>query len=239
MSVVNDLDLLKSIGQIAAPAGIAIGAFLFIARDVVAKNIFPVLTKEHAYHVIVALAVMAWSIALAGIGAWAYVEVNKSREVEGSLRSFASEYKTSVAFTIPECQTKTAKDILLAPKRIYFPSEYLKDEDRHVPIARISGAAKETVNESIEWVSQFGDRVCRVFVFAGVDVHGTREYNVALAQRLAEVVKQNLVNGGINGGLIETMTFGEERAKKLFVASAKSNLDRDFNNYADVGAMLR
>lgn len=239
MSAVNDLDLLKTVGQVAAPAGIAIGAFLFFARDVIAKNIFPVLTKERAYHVIVVLAVMAWSIALAGIGAWVYVEVNKDQVIEKPHRSFVSEYKTSLTFTIPECKTKKAKDIVLAPKRIYFPSEYVKDEDRHVPIAKISGASKDTVRESIEWISQFGDRVCRVFVFAGVDVHGSREYNLALAQRLAEVVKQNLVIGGINGALVDTMSFGEERAKELFVASAKSDLDRDFNNYADVGALLR
>jgi hypothetical protein len=68
-----DLDTLKSFGQIAAPAGLAIGAFLYIARDIVAKNIFPTLTKQHAYQVVVVLAFMAWTVALAGIATWAYV----------------------------------------------------------------------------------------------------------------------------------------------------------------------
>jgi len=68
-----DLDLLKTFGQIAAPAGIAIGAFLFIARDVIAKNIFPTLTRGHAYNVIIVFAFMAWSVALAGIASWTYV----------------------------------------------------------------------------------------------------------------------------------------------------------------------
>lgn len=76
MSVAIDLDALKVFGQIAAPAGIAIGAFLYLGRDIVAKNIFPTLTKQHAYHVVITLAFMAWTVALAGIAAWTYVSTH-------------------------------------------------------------------------------------------------------------------------------------------------------------------
>jgi hypothetical protein len=82
MSVVIDLDLLKTFGQIAAPAGLAIGAFLYLGRDIVAKNIFPTITKEHAYHIIIILAFMAWTIALAGIGSWTYVTIQSKKETE-------------------------------------------------------------------------------------------------------------------------------------------------------------
>ena len=68
-----DLDLLKTFGQIAAPAGIAIGVFLYVARDVIAKYIFSTLTRERAYYVIVVLAFAAWTVALAGIASWTYV----------------------------------------------------------------------------------------------------------------------------------------------------------------------
>jgi len=77
MSVGLDLDLLKTIGQVAAPAGIAIGAFLFIARDLVAKNIFPTLPKKHVSNVIIALVFMAGTVALAGIVSWTYVETHR------------------------------------------------------------------------------------------------------------------------------------------------------------------
>ncbi len=73
MSALDDLDLLKTFGQIAAPAGLAIGAFLYIARDVIAKNIFPTFTKEHGYYVVILTAVMGWTVALAGIISWTYV----------------------------------------------------------------------------------------------------------------------------------------------------------------------
>lgn len=68
-----NLELLKLFGQIAAPAGIAIGAFVYVARDVIARNIFPTLTKERAYHLILMVALMAWTIALAGIASLTYV----------------------------------------------------------------------------------------------------------------------------------------------------------------------
>lgn len=82
MSVALDLDLLKTFGQVAAPAGLAIGSFLYLGRDIVAKNIFPALTKQHSYQIIVALAFMAWTVALAGIGSWTYVSTHTAQKEE-------------------------------------------------------------------------------------------------------------------------------------------------------------
>lgn len=76
MTTAVDLHLLKTFGQIAAPAGLAIGAFLYLGRDIVARNIFPALTRQHAYQVVIALAFMAWTVALAGIASWTYVSTH-------------------------------------------------------------------------------------------------------------------------------------------------------------------
>lgn len=91
MSAALDLDLLKTFGQIAAPAGLAIGTFLYLGRDIVAKNIFPKLTPQHAYHVVIVLAFMAWTVALAGIASWTYVSTRESAS------SIASKPTTSEA----------------------------------------------------------------------------------------------------------------------------------------------
>ncbi len=88
MSIGVDLDLLKTFGQIAAPAGLAIGAFLYLGRDIVAKNIFPTLTRQHAYHIIIVLAFMAWTVALAGIASWTYVSTHTPGD---SVASFAED----------------------------------------------------------------------------------------------------------------------------------------------------
>lgn len=85
MSLASDIDFLKSFGQVAAPAGLAIGVFLYIARDLIAKNVFPALTRERAYHVILALAFMAWTVALAGIASWTYVNISTQDPVKNDL----------------------------------------------------------------------------------------------------------------------------------------------------------
>lgn len=85
MSMPLDLETLKSFGQIAAPAGLAIGAFLYVARDIIAKNIFPTLTKQHAYQVVVVLAFMAWTVALGGIAAWTYVTTHSSAKADSAI----------------------------------------------------------------------------------------------------------------------------------------------------------
>ena len=71
-------DLIKSVAQIAAPAGIAIGAFLYIGRDVIAKSIFPNLTKRQNFLVIMSVVFTAGCIALSGMAIWAYVTIASS-----------------------------------------------------------------------------------------------------------------------------------------------------------------
>lgn len=71
-------DLIKSVAQIAAPAGIAIGAFLYIGRDVIAKSIFPNLTKRQNFLVIMSVVFTAGCIALSGMAIWAYVTIESS-----------------------------------------------------------------------------------------------------------------------------------------------------------------
>ena len=52
------------------------------------------------------------------------------------------------------------------------------------------------------------------------DERGTREYNLALGERRATAVKEFLVLQGVSAGLIEVVSYGEERA-----ASYGSNED--------------
>ena len=52
------------------------------------------------------------------------------------------------------------------------------------------------------------------------DELGTREYNMALGERRAKAVKEFLTMQGVSGGLIEVISYGEERA-----ASFGSNND--------------
>jgi hypothetical protein len=90
-----DLSTLGILGQVTGVAGVAIGAFVYIARDLIAKNIFPKLTRAQSYPIILVFAFMAWTVALAGIGAWAYIEVNKNKN------GVIPEQSTSTNLAIP------------------------------------------------------------------------------------------------------------------------------------------
>ena len=64
------MDTLKIVGQVAGIGGLALGVLMLIFRDVIRKNIFPTLSKEHAYRVLRLIVFLVWSVALVGIGAW-------------------------------------------------------------------------------------------------------------------------------------------------------------------------
>lgn len=71
-----DAELIKIFGQVAGIGGLSLGVFLLLAKELVRKAILPTLTKLQATRVILVIAFMAWTLALAGIGAWTYVSVH-------------------------------------------------------------------------------------------------------------------------------------------------------------------
>jgi len=54
-------------------------------------------------------------------------------------------------------------------------------------------------------------RDARIRIEGNCDERGSREYNLALGQRRAEAVKQIMTVLGVNGGRIETISYGEEK----------------------------
>lgn len=138
-----ELDILKIFGQIAAPAGVAIGAFLYIGRDILAKNIFPTVTKDHAYRIIIAIALMAWSIALAGIGSWTYVEAIAKKEKD-------EKSKQDTEAPITKMQKELLERIRLATERAQQAAlrarEAESEADRYAAIARSSPTSELVVN---------------------------------------------------------------------------------------------
>jgi len=68
----ENLDILGNLGKIAGIAGIAVGVLFLTFRSIIQKNIFPNLTKEHAYNIIRMIILACTAIAVIGIGAWIY-----------------------------------------------------------------------------------------------------------------------------------------------------------------------
>ena len=70
-----DTQLITEFGQVAGIGGLALGVFLFVAKDLIRKAIFPTLTKQQSSRIILVLAFMAWTTALAGIASWTYIKI--------------------------------------------------------------------------------------------------------------------------------------------------------------------
>lgn len=69
-----DAEMIKAAGQIAGIGGVALGVFLILFREVIRKSIFPMLMRAQAYQLLKLIVILAWSIALVGIGAWVWTE---------------------------------------------------------------------------------------------------------------------------------------------------------------------
>lgn len=68
-----DTQLLTTLAQVAGVGGVALGVFLLIFRDIIRKKIFPQLTKQQAFRLLVLMLVLTWSVAIVGIVAWIWV----------------------------------------------------------------------------------------------------------------------------------------------------------------------
>jgi len=51
----------------------------------------------------------------------------------------------------------------------------------------------------------------KVVIEGNCDERGTEEYNIALGQRRAQSIKTFLMNAGISGARLQTISYGEER----------------------------
>ncbi len=68
---------------------------------------------------------------------------------------------------------------------------------------------RATLNKQAAWLKQYGKY--QITIEGKCDERGTREYNLALGERRANAVKQNLVAQGIPASRIQTISYGKER----------------------------
>ena len=86
-----------------------------------------------------------------------------------------------------------------AGDRIFF------DTDR----SSLTPQATATLDRQSAWLQQYPQ--VNVWVAGNCDERGTEEYNLALGQRRANTDRDYLVAHGINGGRIETISYGKSR----------------------------
>ena len=75
--------------------------------------------------------------------------------------------------------------------------------------AELSAVARRQLQQQAAWLRQFPNT--RIVVEGHCDERGTREYNIALGDRRAVVVKNYLVALGVSADRIDTISYGKER----------------------------
>lgn len=69
------MEILKIMGQIAGIGGLVVGVFLLLSKDIIHKKIFPKLPKKKAYELLRLIVILAWLLAIFGIGCWVYLSL--------------------------------------------------------------------------------------------------------------------------------------------------------------------
>jgi peptidoglycan-associated lipoprotein len=69
--------------------------------------------------------------------------------------------------------------------------------------------ARSVLERQAAWLRQYPN--VRLLVAGNCDERGTREYNLALGARRAAAARDYLVSLGIDGGRVETVSYGKER----------------------------
>ena len=70
MACPMDAEIIKTVSQTAGIGGVALGIYLILFRDIIRKQIFPELSKQHAFRLLRLIAVLVWSVAVLGMAAW-------------------------------------------------------------------------------------------------------------------------------------------------------------------------
>ena len=73
----------------------------------------------------------------------------------------------------------------------------------------LSGEAKAALDAHAEWIK--GRTGVNVQIEGHCDERGTTEYNLALGERRAGVVKDYLISRGVDASRLATISYGEER----------------------------
>ncbi len=69
--------------------------------------------------------------------------------------------------------------------------------------------ARQVLERQAAWLRRYPN--VRLLVAGNCDERGTREYNLALGARRAAAARDYLVSLGIDGGRLETVSYGKER----------------------------
>jgi peptidoglycan-associated lipoprotein len=69
--------------------------------------------------------------------------------------------------------------------------------------------AQQTLSTQARWLRQYNHH--SIMIEGHADERGTRDYNIALGAKRAQTVRAFLIQHGVDGGRIRTVSYGKER----------------------------
>ncbi len=110
-----------------------------------------------------------------------------------------------------ELEDQMAREQALKDAKILAAKNRFGNQNIHFEFdsAQLSSMAKQLIKEKAEWLSANSGVVA--VIQGHCDDRGTTDYNIALGERRAIAVRNYLVNLGISGARLTTVSFGEEK----------------------------
>ncbi len=107
-------------------------------------------------------------------------------------------------------QTKTPEDTTLSQDLAALNAKgYLKDAFFDFDKYDIREDQRSMLTADADWLRKYTS--VRVRIEGHCDERGTAQYNLALGEKRANAAKEYLVSLGVDGGRIETVSYGKER----------------------------
>ena len=129
-------------------------------------------------------------------------ELEKQREME---RQKQLEEERLAAERAAQLKAEAEeREQMMAKNRFLNENIYFAFDD-----STLDEQARQKLNQKAEWLQNHPD--ANVVIEGHCDERGTNAYNLALGERRAESVKTFLVNLGIDGSRLTTISYGEEK----------------------------
>jgi peptidoglycan-associated lipoprotein len=122
-------------------------------------------------------------------------------EAEKRVTINVSEMESSPTLIEEELDPKNLEE-----RFAYFVKPIFFDYDS----SELKDAGKLTLDENIRWLQMLENREVRIVLEGHTDDRGTAEYNLALGDKRAQVVRAYMVEWGIEPGRLMTVSLGEE-----------------------------
>jgi hypothetical protein len=109
-----EIQLLQAVGKIAGIGGLALGVFVLLFEEVIRKNIFPMLSDDHASGLIRQFMYLTFGVAVMGIVAWTVVAVkgpqssgHSDRQVHPAAVGIAGTWQAAVKYNWGDTHLET------------------------------------------------------------------------------------------------------------------------------------